>query len=493
MRWPLRLQIMLPMAAIMLLTVFVVGGLGAYLSAQAAKARISGRIAGVVQILEQSNFPLTDAVLQQMKALSGADLVLVDAAGQMRATSGGAPLGELQLPAAPQEGNATSVLDNRIWVRDKEYFHSIVDLGNRPGTQRDATLHVFYPERELRRAWQRAVIPSLGFIVVAMPVVMWLAAATSSRISRRVRQLQSQVEHIAEGKFEQIAVPERDDEIRALCQSVNRMAAMLAGYESEVRQTERMRTLAILGGGVAHQLRNSVTGCSIALDLHAEECSTGQSCESLGVARRQLQLMEEYIQRFLQLGKRVDERRRENVELAALVESVLPLVQPMARHSGVLLQWKPDQGTTHTVAGDATCLGQLIINLVLNAVEAAAQNSALTNTPGHVTIKLEEQLPTRIVLTVSDNGRGPDGEVHESLFEPFVTGKRDGVGLGLSVARDVVLEHGGRIDWRRVGGNTEFIVELPAVASELLLPAPCSPLPASAAARLATPTAASYS
>jgi signal transduction histidine kinase len=271
------------------------------------------------------------------------------------------------------------------------------------------------------------------------------------------------------------------------------MAAMLAGYESEVRQTERMRTLAILGGGVAHQLRNSVTGCSIALDLHAEECSTGQSCESLGVARRQLQLMEEYIQRFLQLGKRVDERRRENVELAALVESVLPLVQPMARHSGVLLQWKPDQGTTHTVAGDATCLGQLIINLVLNAVEAAAQNSALTNTPGHVTIKLEEQLPTRIVLTVSDNGRGPDGEVHESLFEPFVTGKRDGVGLGLSVARDVVLEHGGRIDWRRVGGNTEFIVELPAVASELLLPAPCSPLPASAAARLATPTAASYS
>ena len=71
MRWPLRLQIMLPMAAIMLLTVLVVGGLEAYLSAHAAKARISGQIAGVVQILEQSNFPLTNAVLRQMKALSG--------------------------------------------------------------------------------------------------------------------------------------------------------------------------------------------------------------------------------------------------------------------------------------------------------------------------------------------------------------------------------------------------------------------------------------
>jgi DNA-binding protein Fis len=69
-----------------------------------------------------------------------------------------------------------------------------------------------------------------------------------------------------------------------------------------------MRTLATLGGGVAHQLRNSVTGSNIALDLHAEECAAGRSCESLSVARRQLQLMEEYIRRFLQLGKRIDER-----------------------------------------------------------------------------------------------------------------------------------------------------------------------------------------
>ena len=81
-------------------------------------------------------------------------------------------------------------------------------------------------------------------------------------------------------------------------QAVNRMAQMLASYESEVRRTERIATLAPLGGGVAHQIRNSVTGQLIALDLHSEECSTGRSCESLHVARRQLQLMEEYIRRF---------------------------------------------------------------------------------------------------------------------------------------------------------------------------------------------------
>jgi signal transduction histidine kinase len=341
-------------------------------------------------------------------------------------------------------------------------------------------------------------------MVVAMPIVMWLAAATSAQISRRVARLRAQVEHIAEGEFQQITVPDRDDEIRALSQSVNRMAAMLAGYESEVRRTERMRTLATLGGGVAHQLRNSVTGCSIALDLHVEECSAGGSCASLDVARRQLRLMEEYIQRFLQLGKREDERRHSEVDLTHLIDDLLPLVRPTAQHSGVDLQWRSGTPARGTVLGDTADLSQLVINLVLNAVEAAAQNSAISNTPGRVVITFAEQPPDHVVLTISDNGRGPADEVRETLFEPFITEKPSGIGLGLSVARDVALLHGGRIDWRRAGGLTEFVVELPVVgaasraahvAASLRDAVPSfgeTPLPGGPA-RLAGPTATLYS
>ena len=77
----------------------------------------------------------------------------------------------------------------------------------------------------------------------------------------------------------------------------------MANYELDVRRTERMRTLAHLGGGIAHQLRNSATGCALAVDLHAEECPSGAESSTLAVAKRQLRLMEEYLQRFLQLGK----------------------------------------------------------------------------------------------------------------------------------------------------------------------------------------------
>jgi nitrogen-specific signal transduction histidine kinase len=66
-----------------------------------------------------------------------------------------------------------------------------------------------------------------------------------------------------------------------------------------------------------------------------------------------------------------------------------------------------------------------------------------------------------LLLEVLDSGPGPPAEIAAKLFEPFVTGKAEGVGLGLAVARQVVESHGGRISWDREGGRTRFWVELP--------------------------------
>jgi two-component system sensor kinase FixL len=78
-----------------------------------------------------------------------------------------------------------------------------------------------------------------------------------------------------------------------------------------------------------------------------------------------------------------------------------------------------------------------------------------------VVVELQCVSPTRAMLLVKDNGPGPSPEIADKLFEPFVTNKAGGVGLGLSVARHIAEAHGGSISFQRTGNWTCFAVELP--------------------------------
>jgi signal transduction histidine kinase len=301
-----------------------------------------------------------------------------------------------------------------------------------------------------------------------------LAALIAARVAGPLRRLHGQMDRIADGDFQPLPLPSRNDEVRDLATAVNRMAEMLSRYEDEVRAAEQLRTLGQLGGGIAHQLRNSVTGCRMALDLHRRQCATGD-CDSLDVARRQLTLMEKYIQRFLARarGERV---LNTPVQLQAVLERTLPLLTPSARHVGVDVELTMPESPV-IVEGDEEDLEQLLVNLVQNAIDAAAevrgQGSGIKD-QGLGASKLSQRLvrvslsltdDRRAVLEVADTGRGPEADVQARMFDPLVSAKPDGAGLGLFIARDVAQRHGGTIAWRRAEGMTSFIVELPAASS----------------------------
>jgi signal transduction histidine kinase len=94
--------------------------------------------------------------------------------------------------------------------------------------------------------------------------------------------------------------------------------------------------------------------------------------------------------------------------------------------------------------------------VLTNAVEAAGPG-------GRVEVRLGRGATDRAFVEVLDSGPGPTADVAARLFEPFVTGKREGVGLGLAVAKQVAEAHGGTIAWRRQDGWTCFRIELPLV------------------------------
>ena len=139
---------------------------------------------------------------------------------------------------------------------------------------------------------------------------------------RRIQELERRTRIIASGDFSPMPLPDRNDEFRDLGQSINDMAQQLAQLQETMEKTERLRLLGQVSGGLAHQLRNGVTGARLALQLHAREVNGHADSEAIDVALRQLNLVEANLQRFLHLGK-TDPQAQAPCSLAPLVDEAV--------------------------------------------------------------------------------------------------------------------------------------------------------------------------
>ena len=463
MRWPIHVQLLLPLVSVVLAAI----GLATLTTAMAGSRRESRRqeeqLGRVVSTLTAAGFPLTESVLEQMSSLSGADFVLLDQAGRVR--RGTLPLasGDSHLLAGMSGDAHQAALASapRVQLAGQTFLGQRLAVRNHRGRFDAAWLVVLYPEDRWWAATQEAAYPALVSGGLAALAVVVITAVLARRLVRPIHRLGDQTALIASGRFEPVGLSGRDDEIRDLALSINRMAEQLSRYEAGVRRSERLQTLGQLAAAVAHQLRNSATGARMAIELHGLTCSQGGDRESLDVALRQLRLMESYVQRFLTLGRPQDSPR-EDVELGRLVEEVVELVGPMARHTGVALDFRRPGGPLE-VRGAPEALRQLVVNLAINAIEAARRAG---DRRAWVAIELDDTDSQSAVLRVVDSGAGVADRMRDRIFEPFATDKPEGTGLGLFVAREVAQTHGGSIRYEAVEGKTTFSVALPRLPSE---------------------------
>jgi signal transduction histidine kinase len=446
MRRSIRSQLLVPLGVLILGT-FGVSGWSAVATARRAGRDVEARVAGVAQTLNGAHFPLTPAVLEQMKGLTGAELILDAGPGRITSTLDISPL---DVPQTHADAESWQGRITRVGTRN--YLYESIRL--RPGhPNAGGTLFVLYPKDRFDAEVAEAVRPplTLGFAGGAGAVGMMILVG--QRLVRRLRELDRQTRRIAGGDFAPMPLPDRGDELRDLGQAVNDMAGRLQLLHDRMQQSERMRLLGQVSGGLAHQLRNAVAGAKLAVQLHARSCSGGDA-EALDVARRQLTRVEVDLARFLDLGRERDADRRPE-RIADLVAEAVALLRPQCRHTGIDLLYNSTE-TDVLVAGDSGQLGHVFVNLLANAAEAAGPG-------GRVEAAIRRPAAEVCIVEISDTGPGPAAEVAGQMFEPFVTGKADGIGLGLFVARQVVEAHGGRLDWRREPSATVFRVELPAL------------------------------
>ncbi len=232
-------------------------------------------------------------------------------------------------------------------------------------------------------------------------------------------------------------------------------------------QQEKMVILGQLAAGIAHEIRNPLSGLNIYLAAAetlsgnvevADQAALERLQRALGTARSASVKIEGVIRRVMDFVKPTLSRR-DLVNVNNVVTESLEMAAATLRKGGVRVATTLADGLPSCRA-DFRLIEQLLLNLITNAVqsmEAQERDKAIeiaTGTEGR-----------RVVLTVADSGPGvPDG-LQEKIFEPFFTTKGSGTGLGLSISRRIVTEHGGSLEvgTSRLGG-AEFRILLPVAA-----------------------------
>ena len=470
---PLARQLLLPVVGLLVAGVLANVGFAAWLAARRHGEEIALRQRQVAETLASSRVAFSPAVLNALASLTGNHFVVWGQQSVVQST--------LPFAVEPELTRALGGLLGPVFAFDTSL--GIVPVaGNRYSVAavrstgvRPETVLVLTPTVGYSRALLDAIWPVLAVAAVTLTVLVPLGVHATDRLARRISRIEQHVSQIAAGDFGRTLDDTQSpsgssDEISRLVVSFNAMSLALARLRDSLAASERQRLLGQLAAGFAHEFRNGLTGARLALDLHRSRCtaaSVDTPDESLTVARRQLDIMEEEVHGLLALGSS-SEAAHSLVPLDMLLEEVQELVDPRAAHAGVQL-------TVSTVA-DGVVLGRreslraAVVNLALNAIDAASavtSNTSQQPAPSHGSVQISaERLraatgQTMLAVTVEDSGLGPPAELSLSVFDPFVTGKPEGIGIGLALVKMVADEHGGGVSFERTGGRTRFTLTLP--------------------------------
>jgi signal transduction histidine kinase len=236
---------------------------------------------------------------------------------------------------------------------------------------------------------------------------------------------------------------------------LRKVEARLKGTLEAAARSERLAALGRLASGVAHEIRTPLTSLKLFLQSVQEEIAVSpDQSEDYRIAMRQVARIEATINHFLNFA-RPQAPVLVEIDFARLVDDALEVVQPRANQQEVEVERRIEPCLAK-VRGDVRQLGEVLVNLFVNALEAMPDGGRLT-----IAVAAEPHA-SWVRIDVADAGPGIPQEDLDRLFEPFYTTKAAGSGLGLAITSGIVDRHGGSIHVEsRLGHGTTFSVRLP--------------------------------
>ncbi|HSI36416.1 MAG: sensor histidine kinase [Phycisphaerae bacterium] len=424
------------------------------------------RVANAAQLLREMRLPLTQLMMQRLATMFGHD---DEVAAELRPDAIGEEIVSSLEPA--QEMEFVALLHGRgtlppaVRLGGREFVIGAAEVRD-AATGQGRTLYLLVDRRVLDDAKAAAVRPILLGAIPVLLAVLLAAFVVSRTITRPMRRLSAQIEAQADP-----AAPDgaglRDVDLDApreladVATTFNRMLARLRDTQARLLDSERLAAVGKIATSVAHEVRNPLAGIRMNLQLLQQQMTkAGTADESLEIAIAELDRLDSIVQEMLILGRQTDPRL-EAIDLGECAADVLQLLTRRLDHAGVRVGV---EGTAAPARADPAQLKQVLLNLVLNAIDAMPQGGALTLRTSVVTDTgsgTSVPLTKRARIEIDDTGGGLTLVDGQDPFAWFSTSKSAGSGIGLAVCKQIVDAHGGRIGLERIdGGGTRAWVEL---------------------------------
>jgi signal transduction histidine kinase len=293
-------------------------------------------------------------------------------------------------------------------------------------------------------------------------VLIWAAAvvaglALSLYLAGRILQPISRLDHaatlIGQQKYD-TRVPEGgNDELGRLSRTFNDMCRSIqAGRDDLIRQ-ERIATIGRLSSSIVHDLRNPLAsiygGAEMMMDGDLSQSQLQRLARNI---YRSSRVIKDMLQQLVDVSRgRV--QSPESCHLGEVIGAAVESQTPSAETQAVEIRWTVDPAIE--IPLEPGRMERVFVNLIANAVEAMPDG-------GRIDISVE-RLQMGVVVHVDDTGPGIPAEVRERLFQPFVSSGKNGLGIGLALSRQTVLDHGGDL-WVEDGllPGAHFRIRLPA-------------------------------
>jgi two-component system NtrC family sensor kinase len=337
-------------------------------------------------------------------------------------------------------------------------------------------------ERTYASTRDRVILSFFGLLIIGFLLIIGLTYAIISNITRPVGEMVAATRNIAAGRLDQEVQATGQGEIALLAESFNTMLAglrrMHANQEEwgrtleekvrqrtdevtqmqvRVAQSERLASLGMLAAGVAHEINNPLGGILALTALALEDVGPDHPHRhNLEVVVRQTERCRDIVRGLLEFSRQSD-ATMEELDINAVLQQTLGLVSKQSAFFNVEIVQEPGTDLPR-VNADRQQIQQVVLNLLLNAVQAMGER-------GTITIVTRKSAAGDVEILIRDTGCGIPRDVIDRIFDPFFTTKSggQGTGLGLAIVYGIITRHRGSIGvTSEVGKGTTFTIRLPA-------------------------------